>query len=172
VQVCGVAAALMKAVLPDSLMHFSTFVLLLFAFGDLLRSRTIAHCLFYMNEFYLVSKGSLFITQFPSVAGDSELVSRAFHHLHTVTDPHWVDFIAEKGNSERFSGLFIGHLTVPKDEILDFQIELNLFLCHLLLDLVLGNKGLQMQVKIAMMLFKAVLGAIDAFMEDCSLTDV
>jgi hypothetical protein len=116
-------------------------------------------------------EGCFFLTQFPYVAGDSELVIRAFHHLHTVKHPHWVDFITEKGNIERFEDFFIGHLTVPKDEMMNPPIELNLFVCDLLLDLVLGNKGLQMRVKVVKMLFKAVLGAIDAFMEGCAMGD-
>jgi hypothetical protein len=97
-----------------------------------------------------------FLTQFPYVSGDSQLVIRAFHHLHTVKHPHWVDFITEKGNIERFYDLFIGHLTIPKDEMMDPPIELNLFVCGLLLDLVLGNKGLQMRVERSMHSCRAV----------------
>jgi hypothetical protein len=54
----------------------------------------------------------------------------------------------------------------------DHLIELNLFLYDLLLDLVVVSRALQMQLKTVTTLFEAVLGAINAFMEDCALAGV
>jgi hypothetical protein len=168
-QLQGVMTALTRVALPPPTSDFARFVLLLFTFRDLVKPRTVPHCLLYVSQFCVGTPDAFFLAQLPYVLWEPELIVRVFDHLHRTEEPHWVGFVSRTGSVERFYDLFVTHLALPKGEVLAQQSPLRLVLAHLLTDLVLGYREMAMHGRLAASLFKAVLGLIEGFTETCAV---
>jgi hypothetical protein len=168
-QVRALLTSISRTACPDPVVNFPDFVTFCHAFRDLLKPETVAHCLFYVDQFCVNSYSSFFLSKFLFAIADPELAVKALHFMHFARFPKWVDFIQERGNVERLYDLLVPQLSVPKGENKSHHVVLQLHLCHLLIDLVLSHRSLTLHAKTATSLFKAVLGLIDTVPERDSI---
>jgi hypothetical protein len=153
-QVQGILTALSRTQFPNPLTHFSMFVLFCYTFRDLLKPQTVAHCIFYAEQFCVGCLSNFFLGKFLIGVADPELAIDAFLYMQTTSFPQWVDFVAERGNIARLFDLFLPDMSHA-------PANLQLTLAELLADLVLTNCSIPLRREMAASLIDTVLGLIE-----------
>ena len=149
---------------PDPRTNFQLFVLYLYTFRELLKPASVKDSLVYVNEFCPDPPGNFFVKEFLCAVCDPGVAIKTYFEMERSRLPLWMKWKQTDGMIERFFDLFVTSIMPDEDHLASVCL-----LVELLTEMIRENTELVIWEKLAVSLYKAIVGVMEIVNDERSV---